>query len=122
MISFHTRLLVADNSGARKIQCIKILRGSFHKTATIGDLIVVSVKKARALKKLKKGEVRRAVVVRTAKVFPRLNGTSLLFEFSSAVVINNQLNPIGTRLFGPFPKELRGKKLLKVLSMAPSVL
>lgn len=122
MISYLTQLSVADNSGARRVQCIKILQGSNHKTGKIGDLIVVSIKKVRAKKKVKKGEVKKAVIVRTKKKFSRYNQTAIEFDSNAVVLINQQSNPIGTRIFGPVTRELRAKKWMKILTMAPSVI
>jgi large subunit ribosomal protein L14 len=121
MISYLTRLDVADNSGARKIQCIKILKGSIHKTATIGDLIVVAIKKSKAGKKVKKGEIRKAVIVRIKKNFKRFDGSAVLFSSNAAILINAQMNPVGTRVFGPVTKELRQQKWTRILTMAPSI-
>lgn len=120
MISFHTNVVIADNSGARKGQCIKILGGSNHKTATIGDLIVVAIKRAKPKKKVKKGEVKKAIIIRTTKTYCRYNGICIKFSQNAAVIVNQQLNPIATRIFGPVIRELRDRKLLKILSMAPS--
>jgi large subunit ribosomal protein L14 len=113
---------VADNSGARKVQCIKVLGGSKRKYASIGDIIVVSVKEAIPNAKVKKGEVMKAVVVRTAKEIGRPDGTYIRFDNNSAVLIDNQKEPIGTRIFGPVARELRAKKFMKIISLAPEVL
>jgi|SRR6201993_93769 len=122
MIQMRTVLDVADNSGARKVQCIKVLGGSKRKYASIGDIIVVSVKEAIPNAKVKKGEVTKAVVVRTAKEIGRADGTYIRFDNNSAVLIDNQKEPIGTRIFGPVARELRAKKFLKIISLAPEVL
>ncbi len=122
MIQMRTVLDVADNSGARKVQCIKVLGGSKRKYASIGDVIVVSVKEAIPNAKVKKGDVMKAVVVRTAKEMGRPDGTSIRFDNNSAVLIDNQREPIGTRIFGPVARELRAKKFMKIISLAPEVL
>jgi large subunit ribosomal protein L14 len=122
MIQTRTVLDVADNSGARKVQCIKVLGGSKRKYASIGDIIVVSVKEAIPNAKVKKGEVMKAVVVRTAKEIGRADGTYIRFDNNSAVLIDNQKGPIGTRIFGPVARELRAKKFMKIISLAPEVL
>ena len=122
MIQMRTVLDVADNSGARKVQCIKVLGGSKRKYASIGDIIVVSVKEAIPNAKVKKGEVMKAVVVRTAKELGRPDGTYIRFDNNSAVLIDNQKEPIGTRIFGPVARELRAKKFMKIISLAPEVL
>lgn len=122
MLTFLSTLLCADNSGARLVQCIKILGGSFHKRAYIGDIVVVAVKKAKVDKKVKKGEVRKGVIVRTKKAFQRSNQMSLSFDSNSVVLINAQKNPIGTRIFGPVTKELRKSGFVRIVSMAPSVI
>lgn len=122
MIQMRTVLDVADNSGARKVQCIKVLGGSKRKYASIGDIIVVSVKEAIPHGKVKKGEVMKAVVVRTAKELGRSDGTYIRFDNNSAVLIDNQKEPIGTRIFGPVARELRAKKFMKIISLAPEVL
>ena len=122
MIQTRTVLDVADNSGARKVQCIKVLGGSKRKYASIGDIIVVSVKEAIPNAKVKKGEVMKAVVVRTAKEIGRADGTYISFDNNSAVLIDNQKEPIGTRIFGPVARELRAKKFMKIISLAPEVL
>jgi len=118
----QTLLSVADNSGAKKLQCIKVLGGSKRKYAGIGDIIVVSVKEAIPNSKVKKGAVHRAVIVRTAKEIPRPDGTYIRFDGNAAVLINNQLAPIGTRIFGPVARELRAKNFMKIVSLAPEVL
>jgi large subunit ribosomal protein L14 len=122
MIQMRTVLDVADNSGARKVQCLKVLGGSKRKYASIGDIIVVSVKEAIPNAKVKKGEVMKAVVVRTAKELGRSDGTYIRFDNNSAVLIDNQKEPIGTRIFGPVARELRAKKFMKIISLAPEVL
>ncbi|HEY7217869.1 MAG TPA: 50S ribosomal protein L14 [Candidatus Binatia bacterium] len=122
MIQMRTTLDVADNSGARRVQCIKVLGGSKRKYASIGDIIVVSVKEAIPNGKVKKGEVMKAVVVRTAKELGRPDGTYIRFDNNSAVLIDNQKEPIGTRIFGPVARELRAKKFMKIISLALEVL
>ena len=122
MIQMQTNLEVADNSGARRVQCIKVLGGSKRKYAGIGDIIVVSVKEAIPRGRVKKGDVHRAVVVRTAKDIARTDGTVIRFDRNAAVLINKQGEPIGTRIFGPVTRELRGKKFMKIVSLAPEVL
>jgi len=122
MIQMRTVLDVADNSGARKVQCIKVLGGSKRKYASIGDIIVVSVKEAIPNAKVKKGEVMKAVVVRTAKEIGRPDGSYIRFDNNSAVLIDNQKEPVGTRIFGPVARELRAKKFMKIISLAPEVL
>lgn len=122
MIQMQTVLDVADNSGAKKLQCIKVLGGSKRKYASVGDIIVVSVKEAMPNAKVKKGEVLRAVVVRTAKEIPRPDGSYIRFDGNSAVLINAQKEPVGTRIFGPVARELRARKFMKIISLAPEVL
>ena len=122
MIQTRTNLDVADNSGARRVQCIKVLGGSKRKYASIGDIIVVSVKEASPNAKVKKGDVMKAVVVRTAKEVGRPDGTYIRFDNNSAVMIDNQKEPVGTRIFGPVARELRAKKFMKIISLAPEVL
>lgn len=122
MIQMQTTLQVADNSGAKKLVCIKVLGGSKRKYATIGDVITVSVREAMPNSKVKKGDVARAVIVRTAKEIPRPDGTYIRFDNNSAVLINAQNEPIGTRIFGPVARELRAKKFMKIVSLAPEVL
>ena len=122
MIQMQTNLDVADNSGARRVQCIKVLGGSKRKFATIGDVIVVSIKEAIPRGKVKKGDVHQAVIVRTAKEIRRADGTSIRFDRNAAVLINKQGEPIGTRIFGPVTRELRAKKFMKIISLAPEVL
>jgi len=122
MIQMQSMLSVADNSGAKRVQCVKVLGGSKRKYAGIGDIIVVSVKEALPESKVKKGELRRAVIVRTAKAVGRSDGTYIKFDDNSAVLINNQMEPIGTRIFGPVARELRAKNFMKIVSLAPEVL
>ena len=122
MIQMQTNLEVADNSGARRVQCIKVLGGSKRKYATVGDVIVVSVKDAIPRGRVKKGDVHQAVIVRTAKEICRTDGSSIRFDRNAAVLINKQGEPIGTRIFGPVTRELRGKKFMKIISLAPEVL
>ena len=122
MIQMQTILGVADNSGARKVQCIKVLGGSNRKTASVGDVIVVSVKEAIPRGRVKKGEIHRALVVRTAKEIRRPDGSAVRFDRNAAVLITSQGEPIGTRIFGPVTRELRAKRYLKIISLAPEVL
>lgn len=122
MIQMQTTLNVADNSGARKVMCIKVLGGSKRKYATIGDVIVVSIREAIPNSKVKKGEIARAVIVRTAKEIPRPDGSLIRFDGNSAVLVTPQNEPIGTRIFGPVARELRAKKFMKIISLAPEVL
>ena len=122
MIQMQTNLSVADNSGARRVQCIKVLGGSKRKYASVGDIIVVSVKEAIPRGRVKKGEVRKAVVVRTAKEVRRDDGTSIRFDGNAAVILNNSGEPIGTRIFGPVVRELPAKNFMKIISLAPEVL
>ena len=122
MIQTETLLDVADNSGARKVLCIKVLGGSRRRYATIGDLIVVSVKEAIPNARVKKGDVMKAVVVRTAKEIGRPDGSFIRFDNNSAVLVDNQREPVGTRIFGPVARELRARKYMKILSLAPEVL
>ena len=122
MIQTETVLDVADNSGARKVLCIKVLGGSKRKYASLGDIIVVSVKEAIPNAKVKKGEVMKAVVVRTAKEVGRADGSYIRFDNNSAVLIDNAREPIGTRIFGPVARELRAKRFMKIISLAPEVL
>lgn len=122
MIQMQTNLEVADNSGARRVQCIKVLGGSKRRTANIGDVIVVSVKEAIPRGRVKKGTVHRAVIVRTAKGLKRNDGTVIRFDRNAAVLINKTGEPIGTRIFGPVTRELRAKKFMKIISLAPEVL
>jgi large subunit ribosomal protein L14 len=122
MIQMQTNLDVADNSGARRVQCIKVLGGSKRKTATIGDVIVVSVKEAIPRGRVKKGDVHQAVIVRTAKEIRRPDGSAIRFDHNAAVLITKQGEPIGTRIFGPVTRELRARKFMKIVSLAPEVL
>jgi large subunit ribosomal protein L14 len=122
MVQTETVLDVADNSGARRVLCIKVLGGSRRKYASIGDIIVVSVKEAAPNSKVKKGDVMKAVVVRTAKEIGRPDGSYIRFDNNSAVLIDNQREPVGTRIFGPVARELRAKRFMKILSLAPEVL
>jgi large subunit ribosomal protein L14 len=122
MIQMQTNLDVADNSGARRVQCIKVLGGSKRKTASVGDTIVVSVKEAIPRGRVKKGDVQRAVIVRTKKEIRRPDGTAIRFDTNAAVLINNSGEPIGTRIFGPVTRELRAKNMMKIISLAPEVL
>jgi large subunit ribosomal protein L14 len=122
MIQMQTNLDVADNSGARRVQCIKVLGGAKRKYASVGDIIVVSVKEAIPRGRVKKGDVRRAVVVRTAKEVRRPDGTAIRFDSNAAVLIGNNMEPIGTRIFGPVVRELRAKNFMKIISLAPEVL
>ena len=122
MIQVESVLDVADNSGARKVLCIKVLGGSRRRYASIGDIIVVSVKEAIPNAKVKKGEVMKAVVVRTAKEVGRADGSYIRFDTNSAVLIDNAREPVGTRIFGPVARELRAKRFMKIISLAPEVL
>jgi large subunit ribosomal protein L14 len=122
MIQQESVLEVADNSGARKLMCIKVLGGSRRKYARIGDIIVVAVKEAMPRSKVKKGDVKKAVIVRTRKETRRVDGSYIRFDENSAVLIGDQGEPIGTRIFGPVARELRGKKYMKIISLAPEVL
>ena len=122
MIQMRTILNAADNSGAKKVSCIGVLGGSRKRTATVGDVIVVSVKEAIPNAKVKKGDVMRAVVVRTKKEVRRSDGTYLKFDDNSAVLINNQMEPVGTRIFGPVARELRERKYMRIVSLAPEVI
>ncbi|HRR41536.1 MAG TPA: 50S ribosomal protein L14 [Syntrophales bacterium] len=122
MIQMQTILNVADNSGAKRVACVKVLGGSKRKYATVGDVIVVSVKEAIPNSKVKKGDVMKAVVVRTVKEVRRPDGTYLKFDDNSAVLINNQMEPVGTRIFGPVARELRAKQFMRIVSLAPEVI
>jgi large subunit ribosomal protein L14 len=122
MIQVHTNLTVADNSGAKRLFCIRVLGGTRRRYARVGDVIVVSVKEALPHSKVKKGDVMRAVVVRTAKETRRADGSYIKFDDNSAVLINPQGDPIGTRIFGPVARELRAKRFMKIISLAPEVL
>ena len=122
MIQQETNLDVADNSGARRVQCIKVLGGSKRRYAGVGDIIVVSIKDAIPRGRVKKGTVMKAIVVRTAKDIRRADGSSIRFDRNAAVLINAQGEPVGTRIFGPVPRELRAKNQMKIISLAPEVL
>ena len=122
MIQMRTILDVADNSGAKSVQCIKVLGGSRRRYAALGDVIVVSIKEALPGAKVKKGDTARAVVVRTKRETSRPDGSYIKFDGNSAVLINAQLEPVGTRIFGPVARELRAKKFMKIISLAPEVL
>lgn len=122
MIQMQTRLDVADNSGARSVMCIKVLGGTRRRYASIGDIIVVTVKDASPNSKVKKGDVMKAVIVRTAKEVNRKDGSYIRFDNNSAVLINNQNEPVGTRIFGPVARELRAKSFMKIISLAPEVI
>ena len=122
MIQMQSNLDVADNSGAKRVQCIKVLGGSKRRTAGVGDIIVVSVKDATPRGKVKKGDVHRAVIVRTAKDIRRADGSVIRFDSNAAVLINDQQQPRGTRIFGPVGRELRDKKFMRIVSLAPEVL
>jgi len=121
MIQTESTLDVADNSGARRVACIKVLGGSRRRYAGLGDIIVVSIKEAMPNSKVKKGDVAKAVVVRTAKQYLRPDGTYIKFDTNSAVLLNAQNEPMGTRIFGPVARELRAKKFMKIISLAPEV-
>lgn len=122
MIQAETRLKVADNSGAKEVYCIKVLGGSKRRYAGIGDIIVVSVKEAIPRSKVKKGDILKAVVVRTKKEIRRLDGSYIRFDDNSAVLLNPSMEPVGTRIFGPVARELRAKNYMKIISLAPEVL
>lgn len=122
MIQMRTMLEVADNSGAKKVQCIKVLGGTKRKYANLGDIIVVSVKEAAPNSSVKKGQVAKAVVVRTKKEHSRPDGTYIRFDGNAAVLINDAGDPLGTRIFGPVARELRRKNFMKIISLAPEVL
>lgn len=122
MIQMQTRLTVADNSGAKEVMCVKVLGGSKKRYASVGDIIVVSIKDALPTSKVKKGDVAKAVVVRTVHKIRRPDGSYIRFDNNSAVLINAQKEPIGTRIFGPVARELRAKQFVKIVSLAPEVL
>ncbi len=122
MIQMQSNLFVADNSGAKRIQCIKVLGGSKRRFASIGDIIVVSIKDAIPRAKVKKGEVFKAVIVRTSKEFTRNDGSTIRFDKNAAVLLDKQEEPVATRIFGPVTRELRSKKFMKIISLAPEVL
>ena len=122
MIQMQSMLTAADNSGAKKLQCIKVLGGSKRKYASIGDIIVVSIKEALPNARVKKGDLKRAVVVRTRKEIRRADGSHIRFDENSAVIINDANEPVGTRIFGPVARELRSRSFMKIVSLAPEVL
>lgn len=122
MIQMQTNLEVADNSGAKRVQCIKVLGGSHRRYASVGDIIVVSIKEAAPRSRVKKGEVRRAIVVRVKKDIHRADGSVIRFDSNAAVIVNNNGELLGTRIFGPVPRELRAKNQMKIISLAPEVL
>jgi large subunit ribosomal protein L14 len=122
MIQMQSRLSVADNSGAKEVMCIKVLGGSKRRTASIGDVIVVSIKDALPNSKIKKGDVAKAVIVRTVHKLRRLDGSYIRFDDNAAVLINAAKEPVGTRIFGPVARELRAKQFVKIVSLAPEVL
>ena len=122
MIQMESVLDVADNSGAKRVKCVKVLGGSKRKYASVGDIIVVSVKDAAPNGKVKKGQIARAVIVRTRKELRRIDGSYIRFDTNSAVLLTKDDEPIGTRIFGPVTRELRGKKFMKIISLAPEVL
>ena len=122
MIQMQTILTAADNSGAKRLMCIKVLGGSKRQYASVGDIIVVSVKEALPQARVKKGDVKRAVVVRTKKEIKRADGSYIKFDVNSAVIINDANEPLGTRIFGPVARELRAKKFMKIVSLAPEVI
>ena len=122
MIQMQSNLDVADNSGAKRVQCIKVLGGSKRRFAGVGDIIVVSIKEASPKGRVKKGDVHKAVIVRTAKDIHRADGSTIRFDSNAAVLVNNNQEPIGTRIFGPVVRELRGRGHMKVISLAPEVL
>jgi large subunit ribosomal protein L14 len=122
MIQMQTNLEVADNSGARRVMCIKVLGGAGRRYASVGDVIVVSVKEAIPRGRVKKGDVMRAIVVRTSQGIKRKDGSLIRFDKNAAVIVNKQSEPIGTRIFGPVPRELRAKNHMKIISLAPEVL
>lgn len=122
MIQMQTRMRVADNSGAKEVQCIKVIGGSKRRTASVGDIVVVSVKSALPTSKVKKGEVAKAVIVRTKKQIRRPDGSYIRFDDNAAVLVNQNKEPVGTRIFGPVARELRAKAFVKIVSLAPEVL
>jgi len=122
MIQMQTRMKVADNSGAKEVMCIKVLGGSKRRVASVGDIVVVSVKSAMPTSKVKKGEVAKAVIVRTSKSIRRPDGSYIRFDDNAAVLVNQNKEPIGTRIFGPVARELRAKQFVKIISLAPEVL
>ncbi|MEZ4459618.1 MAG: 50S ribosomal protein L14 [bacterium] len=122
MIQMQSRLQVADNSGAKLVQCIKVLGGSKRRYASVGDTIIVSIKEALPGSKVKKGDVKRAVIVRTSKELSRPDGTYIRFDDNAAVIIDNNNQPVGTRIFGPVARELRARQFMRIVSLAPEVL
>jgi large subunit ribosomal protein L14 len=122
MIQMRTVLEVADNSGAKRVMCVKVIGGSRRRYATVGDVIVVAIKEVSPGAKVKKGDTAKAVVVRTRREMSRADGSYIKFDENSAVLINAQLEPVGTRIFGPVARELRAKKFMKIISLAPEVL
>ena len=122
MIQMQTDLDVADNSGARRVQCIKVLGGAGRRTASVGDVIVVAVKEAIPRGRVRKGDIHRAVIVRTAKEIRRPDGGAIRFDNNAAVLVNSQNEPIGTRIFGPVTRELRARRFMRIVSLAPEVL
>ncbi|MEN9577734.1 MAG: ribosomal protein [Pseudomonadota bacterium] len=122
MIQVETVLTIADNSGAKSVKCIKVLGGSRRRYASVGDVIVVAIREAMPNSKVRKGDTAKAVVVRTKREIRRADGSYIRFDTNSAVMLNAQLEPIGTRIFGPVARELRGKKFMKIVSLAPEVL
>ena len=122
MIQMQTNLEVADNSGAKRVMCIKVLGGAGRRYASVGDVIVVSVKEAIPRGRVKKGDVLQAIVVRTSQAIKRKDGSVIRFDKNAAVIVNKQSEPIGTRIFGPVPRELRAKNHMKIISLAPEVL
>lgn len=122
MIQMQSKLKVADNSGAKEVQCIKVLGGSKRRVASVGDIIVVSIKEALPNSKVKKGDVAKAVIVRTKSKIRRVDGSYIRFDENSAVLINANKEPVGTRIFGPVARELRAKQFVKIVSLAPEVL
>ena len=122
MIQVQTEMEVADNTGAKRIECIKVLGGSKRRYASVGDVVVVSIKDAMPKGKVKKGDVYKAVVVRTSKDFKRSDGTAIRFDKNAAVLLDKQEEPIATRIFGPVTRELRSKKFMKIISLAPEVI
>lgn len=122
MIQVETTLQVADNSGAKKVACIKVLGGSHRRYASVGDVIVVSIKEAMPHSKVKKGDVMKAVIVRTAKEIRRMDGSYIRFDGNAAVLLSGQGEPVGTRIFGPVARELRAQNFMKIISLAPEVL
>jgi len=121
MIQTHTVLDVADNSGAKSVQCIKVLGGSRRRYAELGDIIVVSIKEVASGSKVKKGDTAKAVVVRTKREYSRTDGSLIKFDGNSAVLVDNKNEPVGTRIFGPVARELRSRKFMKIISLAPEV-